>query len=176
MHLAFKKQLTMEMTWFDELTKTPLGPLSVVVTQRGVLRILFGRARDLDFDQAEGSPPATLYHALSQLRQYLAGERQNFDLPLDVRPATPFQAEVLEACRQIPYGQVRTYADLAAAVGAPVSASRAVGMVMASNPLPLVIPCHRVVGRDGKLHGYAAPGGVESKAWLLQLEGSRLVG
>ena len=166
----------MKKTWFDELTKSPLGALSVVVTQAGVCRITFGKARDLAFEQAEGNPPSSLYHALRQLREYLAGERRNFDLPLDLDECTPFQSRVLAACREIPYGQMLTYGELALMAGAAASASRAVGMIMASNPLPLVIPCHRVVGKDGKLHGYAAPGGVESKAWLLQMEGARLVG
>lgn len=167
----------MDQTWFDELPQTPLGPLSVEVNRLGVRRIQFGKVRDvLSMEQAEGNPPLSLYQALRQLKEFLAGERREFDLPLDLSGATGFQLKVLEACRAIPYGQVCTYGDLARVVGSPLSASRAVGLIMATNPLPLVIPCHRVVGKDGKLHGYAAPGGVESKAWLLRLEGSRLVG
>lgn len=166
----------METTWFDEITKTPLGPLSVVVTPQGIRRIEFGKALHLPYDQAEGNPPTLLYQALRQLKEYLAGERREFALQLDLSGMTDFQTRVLMACYAIPYGKVCTYSDLAREVGASASASRAVGMIMASNPLPLVIPCHRVVGKDGKLHGYAAPGGVESKAWLLQLEGARLVG
>lgn len=163
-------------TWFDELPRSPIGALSVVVTRAGVWRIEFGKSLNLPFDMAEGNPPSALYHAIRQLREFLSGERKAFDLPLDLRGLTDFQQKVLAACQMIPYGQTLTYADLAEKVGASVNASRAVGMVMASNPLPLIIPCHRVVGRDGRLHGYAGAGGVETKAWLLRLEGSRLVG
>jgi methylated-DNA-[protein]-cysteine S-methyltransferase len=163
-------------TWFDELPRSPIGALSVVVTRAGVRQVVFGKSLDLPLDMAEGNPPSALYHAIRQLREFLAGERRVFDLPLDLDGLTDFQKKVLAACQEIPYGQTLTYADLAQKVGAPLSASRAVGMVMATNPLPLIIPCHRVVGRDGKLHGYAGAGGVETKAWLLRLEGARLVG
>lgn len=162
--------------WFDELPRSPIGALSLVVTRAGVRQLVFGKSLDLPLEMAEGSPPPVLYHAIRQLREYLAGERRVFDLPLDLRGLTDFQQKVLAACQAIPYGETLTYADLAENVGAPLSASRAVGMVMASNPLPLIIPCHRVVGRDGKLHGYAGAGGVETKAWLLRMEGARLVG
>lgn len=163
-------------TWFDELTQSPIGALTVQVTRLGVRRVLFGKAQALAESQAEGYPPACLYQALRQLREYLQGARRVFDLPLDLSGTSVFQNRVLQACRQIPYGQVRTYGDLAKEVGAGSSASRAVGMIMAGNPLPLLIPCHRVLGKDGALRGYAAPGGVETKAWLLRLEGARLLG
>jgi methylated-DNA-[protein]-cysteine S-methyltransferase len=109
--------------------------------------------------------------ALEQLAEYLAGSRRQFTLPLDLSHQTSFQHQVLLLTAQIPYGQTSTYKDLAIQAGRPGSA-RAVGRVQATNPLPLVIPCHRVLGSDGSLHGYGGPGGIKLKAWLLQLEHS----
>ena len=101
-----------------------------------------------------------------QLLEYLAGERQVFDLPLDPQ-GTPFQQRVWEALRQIPWGETRSYKDIALAVDCP-RGFRAVGMANRSNPLPIFIPCHRVVAADGTLGGYA--GGLELKQALLRLE------
>ena len=86
---------------------------------------------------------------------------------------TSFQLQVLHLTYHIPYGQTSTYKDIAIQVGKP-NAARAVGRVEATNPIPLVIPCHRVLGSDGSLHGYGGPGGIKLKAWLLQLEGAVL--
>lgn len=103
----------------------------------------------------------------AQLRAYLAGERRAFDLPLDPR-GTPFQLAVWQALQGIPYGETRSYADLAAALGRP-RAVRAVGRANATNPVPILVPCHRVIGKGGGLTGYA--GGLEVKQRLLALEG-----
>jgi methylated-DNA-[protein]-cysteine S-methyltransferase len=105
-----------------------------------------------------------------QLADYFAGERQQFDLP--IRPAgTPFQQQVWEALTQIPFGATMTYSELAERVGKPF-ASRAVGAANGRNPISIIVPCHRVIGANGKLTGYA--GGVERKKWLLELERSVL--
>ena len=104
------------------------------------------------------------------MEEYLRGKRRVFELPLDLEGYTPFAMQIMAACRAIPFGGVRTYCQLAAEVGRPKTA-RFVGNTMARNPLPLVIPCHRVVGSDGRLHGFAAPGGLATKAWLLKMEG-----
>jgi len=109
--------------------------------------------------------------AASLLRKYFAGERVAFSVPVDRRCFTPFQAEVYEAVARIPYGTVRSYGEIAAQVGRPGSA-RGVGGAMARNPLPIIIPCHRVVGASGAMTGYSAPGGVMSKRWLLRMEGA----
>ena len=93
---------------------------------------------------------------------------------MDWSVLTPFQAEVLQAVYTIPYGRLLTYKDIAEQIGKP-GAVRAVGRANATNPMPIIIPCHRVLGADGKLHGYSAPGGLETKAWLLRLEGSWLL-
>jgi methylated-DNA-[protein]-cysteine S-methyltransferase len=107
--------------------------------------------------------------AARQIREYLAAQRLSFSLPIDWSVLTPFQEQVLRATCSIPRGETRSYAEIAAQIGKP-NAPRAVGRAEASNPIPLVIPCHRVIGSDGRLHGYGAPGGLETKAWLLELE------
>ena len=113
-------------------------------------------------------PTPLLEEGRRQLLEYLAGERQTFDLPL--APAgTPFQRAVWQALQTIPYGQTRSYGDIARQIGRP-KAFRAVGMANHENPIPIFIPCHRVVGSDGSLTGYA--GGLELKKALLGLEGS----
>lgn len=101
-----------------------------------------------------------------QLDEYFAGKRKNFDLPL-VPKGTEFQQKVWNALMEIPYGETRTYGEIAAAIGNP-KAARAVGMANNKNPIGIIIPCHRVVGANGKLVGYA--GGMEKKEWLLSLE------
>ena len=103
-----------------------------------------------------------------QLTDYLDGKRHGFDLDLDLSWVTPFRREVLLACRAIPRGQVATYGDLAERVGRP-TAYRAVGNTMRTNPIPIVIPCHRVVGSSGSLTGFG--GGLDMKRRLLALEG-----
>jgi epoxyqueuosine reductase len=111
--------------------------------------------------------PARLGEAREQLEQYFAGERRDFDLPLDLR-APEFQTAVLTELARVPYGAVATYGDLARRIGRP-RAARAVGGALNRNPIPIVLPCHRVVGASGSLVGYA--GGLERKQTLLALEG-----
>ncbi len=155
-----------------------LGPLWVAASERGLVAL----AVRLEREQFE----AMLYRryrrpaeedgelvraALAQVCEYLNGQRRAFDLPVDWEMLPPFQRAVLQATAQIPYGQTRTYGELAAAIGHP-KAARAVGRAEARNPLPLIIPCHRVIGRDGKLHGYGMADGLRTKEWLLKLEGA----
>lgn len=102
-----------------------------------------------------------------QLGEYFAGERTGFDLPL-APLGTPFQQQVWKALRRIPYGRTASYGDIARGIGHP-SASRAVGLANGRNPISIIVPCHRVIGTDGRLTGYA--GGVERKRFLLELEG-----
>jgi methylated-DNA-[protein]-cysteine S-methyltransferase len=107
--------------------------------------------------------------AAHQVSQYLQGKRETFDIPIDWSVLTPFKEQALRATYAIPYGQVMTYGEIAQQLGNP-RAARAVGRAEATNPMPLVIPCHRVIGADGELHGYGAGAGLETKAWLLELE------
>lgn len=112
--------------------------------------------------------------AAAQMLAFLNKERQSFDLPIDWSFMSASQAEILRRVQAIPYGQKRTYGDIAQDLGKP-GAARAVGRANATNPMPIIIPCHRVLGSDGKLHGFSAPGGLETKAWLLRQEGSWLI-
>lgn len=104
-----------------------------------------------------------------QLTEYLEGNRRKFDLPIDWEQFTDFQKKVLRATYEIPYSQTMTYKQIAYLVGSPKGA-RAVGRVEATNPLPIVIPCHRVLGSDHTLRGYGAGSGLPTKQWLIDLE------
>ncbi len=107
---------------------------------------------------------------LEQVKDYLQGSRQKLDVKTDLRAATPFQRFVLQAAREVPRGQVATYAEIAKKIGKP-KASRAVGQALRRNPIPIVIPCHRVVASDGTLGGYGGKMGSQRKITLLRLEG-----
>lgn len=115
----------------------------------------------------EGEDVEPLRQAMDELRRYLAGEHLQFSCPLDLR-GTPFQVAVWEALYCIPYGQTRSYAQIAEAVGSP-KAVRAVGAANGANPVAVIVPCHRVIGSNGTLTGYG--GGLPMKHWLLALEG-----
>jgi methylated-DNA-[protein]-cysteine S-methyltransferase len=170
--------------WSTELKDTPIGPIGLAASERGLVRIsLYGaeglyrdnhfapRSRSAGpFFEAARPAPSFLVGGAAQVKEYLLGKRRAFDLPLDLDGFTPLGLQILAACRAIPFGEICTYQQLAASVGRP-GAARFVGNMMARNPLPLVIPCHRVVGSDGRLHGFGAPGGLVTKASLLTLEG-----
>lgn len=154
---------------------SPVGELLVAATDRGVLRIAFQREgfdRVLDVIAARVSPrilesPARTDDVVRELDEYFNGTRRTFDLPLDHRLSAGFRELVQRSLPQIAYGHTATYKDVAALVGNP-GAVRAVGTACATNPLPLVVPCHRVLRSDGTIGGYA--GGGEAKAALLALE------
>ncbi len=155
-----------------------LGPGSVILaaTRRGLSDVLITRRGANTAERLahkrwpEAAPDPILYPALQeQLRGYFAGERVRFKVPLDLEELTPFHHQVLEACARVPYGTTTTYGQLARQVGRP-GAARAVGRAMARNPVPLVVPCHRVVAADGSLGGFSAEQGVALKRWLLDLE------
>jgi methylated-DNA-[protein]-cysteine S-methyltransferase len=149
---------------------SPIGILTLAADDAGLRRIDFPPPRPppAGADWQEGSN-AVLEQACAQLREYFAGTRRTFDLPLSPL-GTPFQREVWTALAAIPYGDTWSYRDLAARVGRP-AAMRAVGAANGRNPLPIVLPCHRVIGADGSLTGFG--GGLPTKAFLLRLEGAR---
>ena len=161
------------------VTDTPIGPLTLAATDVGVVRIGFGE-EDAVLDElaSEVSPrvvhlPARLDAARRQLDEYFAGDRRGFDLPLDRRLSRGYRRQVLEALSStVPYGEVATYKDLAVVTANP-GAVRAVGTAMATNPIPIVVPCHRIVRSGGALGNYG--GGPEVKAYLLRLEGAHLL-
>jgi methylated-DNA-[protein]-cysteine S-methyltransferase len=120
--------------------------------------------------------PAWVRELVVRVQRHLAGEMQDFrGVPLDARRVSPFAWRVYEAARSVPAGQTRTYGDLAALVESPPGGSRAIGALMGSNPWPLIVPCHRIVGAKGRLTGFSSPGGVRLKARLLALEGQQLL-
>jgi len=157
---------------------SPVGPLWVAISAEGVSRVVLGgdvaaftaglAARSTATVAEVSGPPAEV--AL-QFATYFAGRRKRFTLPLDHRFATPFQRLVFNALLEVPPGQVVSYGELARAIGRP-RASRGVGSALAHNPLPILVPCHRVIHRDGTLAGYSA--GVHVKEYLLALEGVML--
>jgi methylated-DNA-[protein]-cysteine S-methyltransferase len=152
-----------------DVVESPLGELLVAATDRGLCRVSYV------VDDGDGLVRAFGARILRvprdevrrELDEYFAGDRTAFDLPLDLRVA-PFHEQVLRELGRVPYGATTTYGTLAARVGQP-RAARAVGTVMNRNPLPIVLPCHRVVGANGALTGYA--GGLDRKRALLALEG-----
>jgi methylated-DNA-[protein]-cysteine S-methyltransferase len=158
-----------------DLTDSPVGTLLVASTERGVCRIGYDPEQTLDelpvrFGLRVLRIPGRLDRVRRELEEYFAGRRREFDLPLDLR-VTPFQESVLRRLALVPFGRLETYAELARQVGKP-RAARAVGMVMNRNPIPIVLPCHRIVGSDGSLTGYG--GGLDRKEALLRLEGALL--
>lgn len=146
------------------LVNTPLGEM-VLGEDGGKITRLYLRAQDVPAGSGQEQTPV-LQEALRQLGEYFDGTRKVFDLPLQPR-GTAFQQRVWRALCDIPYGQTRSYAHLAEQIGRP-KACRAVGMANHKNPIPILIPCHRVVGADGSLTGYA--GGLAMKKALLDLE------
>jgi methylated-DNA-[protein]-cysteine S-methyltransferase len=151
--------------------QSPLGPMIVAATDRGVAGIWFDGQRHLPDHAAWREQPehAVLVLAVAQLHDYFGGIRTEFDLPLDLQGGTVFQQSVWRALLAIPRGRTTSYRSLSQQVGQP-SAMRAVGAAVGRNPVSIVVPCHRVLGSDGSLTGYA--GGLERKSALLQLEGA----
>ena len=162
------------MTLVRKTVPSPVGALTLVASQRGLAAILW---EDDKLSRVPLSPSEkvsdhpTLHAAETQLCEYFAGRRRAFDLPRDPT-GTPFQRAVWEALAAIPYGETRSYAAIARAIGRP-TATRAVGAANGRNPLSIVVPCHRVIGSGGALTGFA--GGVAAKRWLLDHE-ARAIG
>lgn len=170
-------------TAYYTITETEFGPMLVAGDGRQLVAIKFNVGprqlpdavdaldRELKGQYALIEDARRVKPLVTQLTAYLRGKRTSFDVDLDLTWMTPFRQKVLAECARIPRGQVATYADLARRAGRP-TAFRAVGHTMATNPVPIVVPCHRVVGSNGTLHGFG--GGLDMKARLLALEGARL--
>ena len=156
-----------------DVVPSPVGELFLAATPRGLCRISYTVAGQ---DEVVASRfgarvlRAPLDDVRRELDEYFDGRRRRFDLALDLRVA-PFHEAVLNELARVPYGQVDTYGHLAARVGRP-RAARAVGLVMNRNPIPIVLPCHRIIGANGSLTGYG--GGLDNKRRLLELEGATL--
>jgi len=161
-----------------DVIESPLGDLFVGVSDRGLCVISYEADPDAQVERlARGfgsrvlRSPRPIDPARRQLDEYFEGKRRRFDLEVDLRLTRDFGRTVLEELGRVPFGEVTTYGALAAKAGKP-RAARAVGTIMNRNPLPIVLPCHRVVGANGSLVGYA--GGLERKQTLLRLEGALL--
>jgi methylated-DNA-[protein]-cysteine S-methyltransferase len=146
---------------------TPIGTLRLVSDGRYLVRVEFQDRHRVQTGDVHGEDPV-LQSCAMQLREYFAGERSRFDLPLN-GAGTDFQQSVWSALSRIPFGEVRSYGDIAREIGRP-RAVRAVGAANGSNPLPIIVPCHRVIGSNGSLTGFA--GGLDIKKKLLALEGA----
>ena len=159
-----------------DVAESPLGPLFLAATERGLCRIAYDAEPEAEEERlARGfgarvlRVPRALDEARRELDDYFEGRRHAFDLPVDLAPVGEFHRDVLARLARVPYGSVTTYGALAAQAGRP-RAARAVGTAMNRNPVPIVLPCHRVVGSTGDLVGYA--GGLDRKLSLLRLEGA----
>ena len=162
--------------WIDRTWKNPLSPVWVGISANGLVAVKIG-GRQQDFIQSLGihhEAPIDLdetmtANVVAQIDEYLLGKRKHFDVTIDWSVMSAFQKRVLMAVFQIPYGETRSYSQIATQIGAH-QAQRAVGRANATNPMPVVIPCHRVIGADGQLRGYGSGDGIQTKAWLLDLE------
>jgi methylated-DNA-[protein]-cysteine S-methyltransferase len=154
-----------------------VGTLKMWATESGLRRLDFRRGPDLVLpgeSLSRGAPPAFLDRAVRALDAYFKREIRVFDLPLDLGSVTQFQRRVWDHLRGVPYGHITTYGDVAKALDLGEVGARAVGQAVGANPMAIVIPCHRVVGSDGALHGFS--GGLTRKAALLRLEGIEVDG
>ena len=148
---------------YGEIYQSPIGALTILSGDKGIKAIKFYEDEKV---KAQGRTNEMTRWAVKELEEYFQGKRKVFTVPC-VPKGTDFQKRVWEALIQIPYGETRTYKEIAAAAGNP-KASRAVGMANNRNPIPIIIPCHRVIGTNGSLTGYA--GGLKVKEYLLKLE------
>lgn len=161
---------------YKVIEETWLSPIYIAFSSNGLLRIELGGS-ELDFISKIKSitkapvrrENEAMQTAVNQIRSYLKGARQTIELPIDWSVLSPFQLAVLQVTCQIPYGSVTTYGAIARQIGKP-HAARAVGQALSHNPLPLAIPCHRVLAADGSLRGYSGIRGIKTKQALLELE------
>jgi methylated-DNA-[protein]-cysteine S-methyltransferase len=165
---------------------TAIGPCGVAWSARGLVCLQLPHESDLatrtvllaritlPADGGSTTPPAAVKAAITRIVRHLDGKKANLDdIDLDLEGMPPFHRKVYEAARRITSGEIRTYGELAGDAGSPQGA-RAVGQAMAKNPLPIVVPCHRVIASGGKPGGFTSPGGLDTKARLLAIEGASL--
>jgi methylated-DNA-[protein]-cysteine S-methyltransferase len=165
-----------QQLWIGMIPETPVGPVWVGVSKNGLSALEIGGSHQ-EFVQALSDrysanitkDESKTSVVIAQITEYLNGTRMHFDISIDWSVMTAFQDKTLRAVYAIPYGTTRSYGQIADQIGAP-NAQRAVGRANATNPIPLVVPCHRVIGADGSLRGYGSGDGIRTKAWLLELE------
>ena len=175
--LSSLEEIQTKTIYYGDLSETQIGKIWVASRENGILSIALSISEDDFVSSLNEKFGGVVIHsqehvalALSQLKEYFMGKRRSFDLPIFLSHLTDFQQRVLQMTMSIPYGHVSTYGKIARQLG-KVRSSRAVGQALAHNPVPIVIPCHRVLGADGSLHGYSGGRGTETKAQLLRLEG-----
>ncbi|PKO00332.1 MAG: hypothetical protein CVU42_03945 [Chloroflexi bacterium HGW-Chloroflexi-4] len=161
----------------DHLT-TDIGAVRVTASAEGILQVhLLGRTHQPKPTKKDEPSSQALDHAtaaLEQILEYLEGRRLFFNLPIDWSLVSTFQKQVLEITQFIPFGETLSYGQIAAKLGKP-RAGQAVGGALGRNPIPIIIPCHRVVAANGNLTGFSAADGILTKTWLLELEGRKIV-
>lgn len=163
--------------FLGELNGSPLGDFRLIASDLGLVALEWADnqlALDAYLKKIKHTPEPNqrkITPYARELKEYLAGKRTAFTIPIDWTFLTPFQREALQAVYRIPYGETRTYIDIAREIDRP-RAYRAVGAANAMNPMPIIVPCHRLLGVDGKLHGYGGKGGLRTKEWLLKMEGA----
>ena len=163
--------------FYGRLAATPVGDIFVALNERGIVALAMGRAEKTFVTELErriGTTPRRedkrAGEALRQLEEYFRGQRTRFNLRVNLSAETEFRRRVLAEAQRIPFGRIASYGEIARRLGKG-RAARAVGQALAHNPVPIVIPCHRVLGAKGALTGYSGAEGVRSKARLLKLEG-----
>ncbi len=167
-----------EVVYYDHVPDSPIGAFFVGLSEKGVVALSFEESEErfrawLQRRVRAGvvREPSKLREVVAQVLDYLEGRRNVFALTYDLRSLTPFQRSVLTTVQEVPRGEYLTYGELARRIGKP-GAARAVGQALGSNPIPILIPCHRVLAADGSLGGYSGRGGVRTKEALLRLEGA----
>ena len=160
---------------YGYIESTPIGMVGVGLTKLGVRALVICNSKEKLLTNLERIKLPLVYDAqktspiLEQIDEYFNGKRKRFNLKVDWSGIAPFQERVLRVTMEIPYGETTTYREIARRIGNPL-AFRAVGNIEATNPIPLIIPCHRVIASDGSLRGYSGGEGVVTKQWLLDLE------
>jgi methylated-DNA-[protein]-cysteine S-methyltransferase len=159
------------MTHFDSIIRmdSPLGRLELLSLDGKVVGIEIERRGRLTHDGEPASSSPVLDKARKQIDEYFAGKRKSFQIPVSLS-GTEFQRSVWSAVTDIPFGKVLSYGEVGHETGRP-TAGRAVGGAVGANPVPIIIPCHRVLASDGRITGYSGGNGIETKAWLLDHEG-----
>ncbi|HET6446609.1 MAG TPA: methylated-DNA--[protein]-cysteine S-methyltransferase [candidate division Zixibacteria bacterium] len=170
------------MITYGKTNVAPLGVIWIAVSANGLHSVKIG-GTEADFvrsltpgDHEAAFDNDSISIVADQLQEYLSGDRNQFELEIDWGQLTEFQESALRRTYEIPLGEVMTYGQVAESLGRSAGAARAVGRAMATNPIPIIIPCHRVVGAKGELTGYGGAGGLETKAWLLTFEGQQVIG
>ncbi len=150
-------------------TESPIGRIEVLSDGRAIVSLAIERRGALPHDALDEAPDAMTRQAVAELAEYFAGDRLSFDVPVRLT-GTEFQRAVWQQIAELPFGQTASYGELGLGTGRP-TAGRAVGGAVGANPVPLLVPCHRVLGHDGRITGYSGGEGVPTKAWLLAHEG-----